>query len=133
MIIKSAVITFDEKGEFRFIDSKDEEAFKRTLSFLNRTKNIKEVELSISTIEDDSTEKQKELFKILCREISQASGQYSFENVQLAFLSYFGYSDINDFPKESFNELLDYSVALANEVFEIEVSINPKNNHIEIL
>lgn len=133
MEIKSFKVKIDDLGNYQFIDKKDEEAFIRTLSFLSKSKGIEKLELSLNTIEVNSTAKQQELFKILCRKISQASGQYSYEHVSNSFLSYFGYSEIENFPKEKYNELLELSIAMANEEFNLNISINQENNHIEIM
>ena len=43
MEIKSFKVKIDDLGNYQFIDKKDEEAFKRTLSFLSKTKNIEKM------------------------------------------------------------------------------------------
>lgn len=131
MDIKVFKIKINDDGTFRFIDEKDLVAFGRTLQFLKQRKGVDTLELSLSLIETKITERQKNLFKILCRKINEAS-QHSYQEVEIAFLSYFGYHDLESFPKDKFNELLIYAEALSNEVFGVGVKINYDNNHIEI-
>ena len=99
MRIKSFKVSINDNGSMKFIDEKDKEAFTRTLLFLKEKKGIKTFELCIDTIDEESTEKQQILFKILCSKISENS-QYSFDIVQNAFLSYFGYATPQDIPNE---------------------------------
>lgn len=131
MDIKVFKIKINEDGTFNFIDKKDQVAFGRTLQFLKQRKGVDTLELSLALIETKTTERQRNLFKVLCRKISEASHN-SYSDVELAFLSYFGYGDIDSFPKDKFNELLTYAEALSNEVFGVGVKINYDNNHIEI-
>jgi len=133
MEVKICKVFINDDGSFRFIDKRDEEAFNRTLLFLKKNKGVNKVELVINTIEEDSTDRQKKLFIVLCKKICQETTQYSFETVMNSFLSYFGFSSIHDVPKERFNELIEFSVSMSNELFNVEVRVNPDNHHIEIL
>lgn len=132
MEIKVFKINIKEDGTYSFLDKRDQQAFNRTLVFLNK-QGINKIELCLNTIEEDSTDRQRKLFKVLCQKISQESGMYSYQNVALSFLSYFGFSSIDEFPKDKYNELLELSVAMANEIFNVNVRINPDNHHIEII
>lgn len=131
MDIKSFVIRINEDGSYTFVDKKDEEAFKRTLSFLNKNKNIKTLELSLKTTEENSTDKQINFFNLLCRKISLESGD-DYMYIKALLLNNSGFKLIEEVPKEEFQPIIDKTIFLAKEYFNIDISINPNNNHIEI-
>lgn len=131
MRVKVFKVGINDNGSMRFIDPRDKEAFIRTLLFLKKNKGVETIEIAIETIDEESTEKQQALFKVLCSKISSNS-QYSYKMVEDAFLSYFGYTFPSDIPKDNFTNVLEHCVALANEIFDIKVKVNYENNHIEI-
>ncbi len=132
MEIKSFKIKIDYDGSFQFLDERDRKAFVRTLSFLHQRKDVKVLELNIALIEEKSTVKQQNLFKLLCRKMNESS-TYPYEVIYSSFLEYFGYDKIEDFPKERYNELLEYAIMMAQNQFGMQISISEDNNHIEIM
>ena len=132
MEIKSFKVKIDDLGNYQFIDKKDEEAFKRTLSFLSKTKNIEKLELCIKSIEEDPTEKQFKFLRILFRKIAEESGE-DYSSIKQNIIQRLGYQDLDDVPKEKVNELIELSIYIAKEYFNLNVHINPNNNNIEFL
>jgi hypothetical protein len=132
MIVKSATIKLNDDGSFSFITSREEESFKRTISALTKKGTFK-AELTLNLIYEESTQRQCNLFKMICRKISEASAMYDYNIVYSSILQYFGYNNIEDFPKDKFNDLLEISIMTAREAFGVEIKINPENHHVEIL
>lgn len=128
-------MTFDDVGNPKFLDTVDKAAFSSLLSAIRKafeSQGKKPIfEISISTVEKSTTEKQVALWKALTRLIADSSG-HSQSEVEETVLKAF--STTNEIPESMsnsrFQELLLYATALANDFFEVNIELSSDEQFI---
>lgn len=130
MEIKSLNIKINEDGKFSFIDLRQEESLYKLLKFLKNNKNIDTLNVRFYTKEQTITDKQVKLFNILCSKIATEAGD-DFDSIKIHLIQNSGFSNL-ELNNDQFQFLLENSIRIAKEFYNIDLSIDPETNHIEI-
>ena len=127
--MKSVIIKINDDLEFDYIDKDDERAIKALFSSMLR-KGINKAVMTITLVENKASEKQEKLFNVLVSKVAQESGQDS-NTIREEFLKDFETKIVRDLSHEQFQQLLESSCAITQEIFGFSVSFD-KHNNIQI-
>lgn len=119
------------EDKISFVDSDDRAVFKRLLSSF-KSKGISQYKITVESIDEQNlTEKQVRLFKVLIYRIAKKTGN-DFDIVEKTLVEEFlPGKNINTFSKSEFSDFMNWVVPFCADFFSIEIGID-KNGFIEI-
>ena len=119
------------EDKISFVDSDDRAVFKRLLSSF-KSKGISQYKITVESIDEQNlTEKQVKLFRVLISKIAEKTGN-NFDIVEKTLVEEFlPGKNINIFSKSEFSAFMNWVVPFCADFFSIEIGID-KNGFIEI-
>lgn len=121
--MKEFLIKTEYPGKLEFIDDKEGAVFELLLSHLKK-QGVASVKLTISEIDKNITDKQKNLFKVLCSKVSNSSG-YTISEVEENLVNKYdrNKTSINQLSKEEFSDFFIFAMGVCDEFFGIKITI----------
>lgn len=121
--MREFIIKTDYPGKLEFVDKNEEATFELLLSYI-KNQGVDRVKLTISEIEKNITDKQKNLFKVLCSKVAQKTG-YTISEVEENLVK--GYDNnkksINQIGKDEFQDFFTFTMKFCEEFFDIRLTI----------
>ena len=129
--MKSFKIKILENGTYHFLDKNDERVLQTLLSSLYKN-NIRKIEMSFNQVENDISEKQSNLFKVLVNLIKKETGQDE-KSIEESLVKNYDKNRIfvSQIKKEEFTDFLESCFQFAQEFFSININID-SNGHLKI-
>ena len=129
--MKSFLMKISNEDKISFVDSDDRAVFKRLLSSF-KSKGISQYKITVESIDEQNlTEKQVKLFRVLISKIAEKTGN-NFDIVEKTLVEEFlPGKNINIFSKSEFSAFMNWVVPFCADFFSIEIGID-KNGFIEI-
>lgn len=116
---------FDENGKPKFIDKQDKASFEKLLSFY-KMKGEKKFLMTISIPNMDmATEKQSKLWNVIKNLIHAESGN-DLDTIESTLNK--TKKSVKEMTKKEFYDLLEYSLSICKEFFDVEIVLNKFNN-----
>lgn len=116
---------FEENGKPKFVDKQDKASFEKLLSFI-KNKGEKRFLMTISIPNTNITsDKQSVLWNIIKNLIRTESGN-DLEDIEQTLNR--SNKSVEDMNKKEFNDLIEYSLSICKEFFDVDIILNEYGN-----
>lgn len=128
--MKSFKIKILQNGTFEYLD-KDNERVQTLLLFLYKN-GVRKMELTFSAPENNVTDKQINLFKVLVSTIKKETGQDE-KSIEESLVKNYDKNKtfVSEISKENFTDFLESCFQFTQEFFSINLNID-ENGHIKV-